>query len=255
MSKKKSVFYGIAFILVALAILGQGMGLFGSIPLVKVILTACMGVWAITDLILYRQFLRPLVFIGIILCLFKSEIGMQNLNYFMIMLTTVLLGIGLEMIFHAGKTHIFRSGNSLKKFTDPLTGRVSLEDEEGNYSNGNGVISIDSDMRPFTAYLTDEEIQVLNIDSGMGPVTVYVGEGCKLLPGAVANIDSGMSPVDVYFPASWRLQVISQDGLVNFTWDRLQENLPEDAPVLKLNLDSGMSPVNIHKQTAGETEE
>ncbi len=247
MKKRDSVVFGIALILIAFAILAEGLDLFGSIPLLKVILSILLGVAGLYDLIACKKFLRPMVFLGIILCMFQSDLGLHSLSYFMIMVMAVLLGVGLEMIFHHGHVHVFHS-SAARNFKDRLTGEMTEEDEEGNYSNTNGIINIDSSFNAFTAYLTDEQIKILNIDSGMGAVDVYISEGCTLLPGAVANIDSGMGCVNVYFPASWRIQILSQDGNVTFNWDRMHEDVAPDAPLLQLNVDSGMGAVNLYKQ-------
>ncbi|MCR4587541.1 MAG: hypothetical protein K5682_03930 [Lachnospiraceae bacterium] len=246
MKKRDSVIFGIALILIAVAILGEGLNLFGSLPLLKVILSLLMGLGALYDLFFHRRFFRPLVLMGIIVCLFRAELKLLSLSYFVIILIAVLLGLGLEMIFRGGKGHVLSKG--FQTFSDSICNGYGKFEGEGNYSCTDGNINIDSGFNPFTAYLTRESIRTLNIDSGMGAVTVYIGDGCTLMSGATANISSGMAPVDVYFPSAWRIQIQSQDGNVNYDWDPLNERLPEDAPTISLNVGSGMAPVNIHRQ-------
>ena len=117
---KKSVFWGLAFILFAAYVVINKLGIMPAIPVMKIVFTVLLSAWALKGLFTlhFFEFFMPIAIIG---CIFDSQLGIEAITPWTILFAAVLLSIGFDLIFKRFFPKKIREKTSYKfqlKFTD-----------------------------------------------------------------------------------------------------------------------------------------
>lgn len=178
--KKKSIFWGAAFICAAILIIADavstGLGFLDRIPVVKIILGVLCLCWFISEL--YQKRLPHIFFpLSFLFMLFEKEIaklcGIESGNLisnWLVLLCALLLTIGTAMI--VPRSH---PGGSRK-----ITGRS-------------------------TQYIDSSTFTYREVDNNMGSVVVLFENAESYPGGGTLKVDNNMGAIEIRIPADWHV--------------------------------------------------
>lgn len=204
--KNHSIFWGIILlgggVLLVLNALGIGTA-FQLVPMLGSLLLLAISVVSFSRL----NFVTGLLPLPIITYLWRDQLGLQNMNLWMLLLAALLVGIGLSSIFwrfrkkkfddscHSGRHGHHGDWSS----EDWKTGGTITSTDDSEY------VDVDSSFGEHVKYVRSENLKKVKIDSNFSSVKVYFDQ-CKVSPeGAVINVDCNFSGVFLYVPRTWNL--------------------------------------------------
>ncbi len=235
--KWKKVVAGLVIILFAVALLLDKMMILPDISMIKIAISAVL-------VFIIGCALRKLVFIGItfplglIACLFSSELGIDHVNPVIIIIVSILIGIGLTLIFGRPFSRICCSRSGEK--SDKHFGSASRVE----YSEAEGTFKVDNNFGEKTDYVYVKNLKKGRIDNAMGNYMVYLN-GTTIDPsGALIEIDNGLGSLKVYIPKELRVSVKTKNGLGTIhTHGSCSKD--ETLPLLTLKVENGLGATDL----------
>lgn len=192
---KKSVFWGLAFILFAAYVVINKLGIMPAIPVMKIVFTVLLSAWALKGLFTlhFFEFFMPIAIIG---CIFDSQLGIEAITPWTILFAAVLLSIGFDLIF-----------KSLRKSKDEKRYRTYSEnsyydEQQGEYIHVSNVFSEQS------KYVNSNCFKKADIDNSFGQTNVYFNNA--IIPAntnAVIDVDNSFGQTNIYLPKTWRVEI------------------------------------------------
>lgn len=233
-----SVITGLLLIAFAVMLLLNKMGLFTEFPVMKytmkLILTAAMLYIMVFSGFLKKNFLGVTVPLGIIACLFSDWLGTSMVSPFIIILVSVLIGIGLSLVFGFGKQ------SSVRHY---FGGKYTSSTKE--YSDVDGTFSIENSLAERTAYMSVNDLRYGEIENGLGSLTVYLNGTTLDSEGATIDIDNGLGRLQLYVPKEFRVVQNIDNGLGSVNTHGTSST-DANSPLLKLDIDNGLGTVDIY---------
>ncbi|NLW11085.1 MAG: hypothetical protein GX028_03615 [Clostridiaceae bacterium] len=189
--KTDKVLWGLLFlgggIVLLLAALGIGM----EFELMKVISSILLLGIALTSFIRFRFFLSmvPLAFVVYI---WKEQLGLENVNLWLLILASVVLSIGLSIIFQ--RKHHFRSHKHSDTWSE--TKEVINDDE---------YVTIDSSFGEQTKYVHASNLKQVNIGGHFSTQKIFFDQ-CQISPeGLKIDISANFCEITINMPREWRI--------------------------------------------------
>lgn len=223
----KNILRGVIVIAFALCLLLDNIGMFPNLPLVKIgILLMLFYVFA--EALKKLSFVGMTFPLGLAVCLFTTELGIKNASIAVIILVSVLVGIGLELIF-----------------SKPKEKKNHFERTATSYSEGEGTFDVDNNMGARTEYIQVKNIRRGKIDNALGKMTVYLNGSTVDPEGGFIDMDNGLGKLVVYIPKELRVSFVTDNGLgkVNIHGESSHD---ESLPLLTIKLDNGLGEVDIY---------
>ena len=204
--KNHSIFWGIILLgggaILVLNALGIGAA-FQLVPMLGSLLLLAISVVSFARL----NFVTGLLPLPIITYLWRDQLGIHDMNLWMLLLAALLLGIGLSSIFwrfkkkrFEGRCHSGHHGRHGDWSSEewPSGGTITSTDDSE-------YVDVDSSFGEQVKYVRSENLKKVKIDSNFSSVKVYFDQ-CKVSPeGAVINVDCNFSGVVLYVPRTWNL--------------------------------------------------
>ena len=240
--RKNSVVVGILLILFAVMLLLNKMGILAVFPSLKFIMKIALIViliYFIVESIGKKSFLGVTIPLGIIACLFSDLLGIAMVSPFIIILVSILIGVGLSMIFdNKPKVNVITSHDNSE--VNHFKGSGSEK-----YSEVNGKFEVENSFGERTAYISVKDLKRGSIDNGFGLLTVYLN-GTTIDPsGAKISLDNGLGKLQVYIPKEFRVSVNVDNGLGTVNTHG-NASTDESLPLLKLDIDNGLGVTDIY---------
>lgn len=230
----KAVVRGLAIIAFAVCLLLSKTAAFQTYPMVKIGMCIILAIVLIESLF-ERSWLGVCFPLGIGACLFQNELGLGSVNYAIIILAFVLIGVGFTLIFGKKKyTKIYE--NAHDKFCD-AGGSEYTEDIDR--------FDLDNNMGTKTQYVNIKNLREGTIDNALGQLTVYMN-GTTIAPeGAKLDIDNGLGQLSIYFPKEFRVVFKTENGLgkINIHGEGSKD---ENQPIVYANVDNGLGSTDIY---------
>ena len=237
-----SVILGLLLIAFAVMLLLNKMGLFTEFPVMKytmkLILTVILFYIMIVSGFLKKNFLGVTLPLGIIACLFSDLLGISMVSPFIIILVSVLIGLGLSLVFGFGKQSSVKHDFG-GKYTS-IGGSGTKE-----YSDVDGTFSIENSLADRTAYMSVNDLRYGEIDNGLGSLTVYLNGTTLDSEGATIDIDNGLGRLQLYVPKEFRVVQNIDNGLGSVNTHGVPST-DTNSPLLKLDIDNGLGSVDIY---------
>lgn len=229
--KKRNVYWGIIFLLIAVFILISKLGYFPGINVFKLILSA--GLIAILiGSIPKREFggiLFPLAFLCI---LFDDALHIQNLTPWPVLGIAFFGSIGLSFLFPK-KEHGQQFNGKQAAFSDTVT------NEYGNTIQCS--VTFNSSLK----YINSNQFESGNFTSSFGSLKVYFDQAKLKNNCAYINVEVSFGTIILYVPKEWNVQIN-----VNTAFGSVDEKGPKipapDGPVLSINGDISFGSVEIN---------
>lgn len=173
-----------------------------------------------------RGFARILFPIVIMLELFSDELSLPDISIKVTLLATLILSIGLNLMFPK------------KKFNIPHQSNNPMEPDSDN-----PVIS--GNFTGITKYLCSDNLKTVNLFSTCSGIKLFFDNVTLSPEGAIINCDIKFSGVDIFIPSSWK--VINKTHCIGSGLNLPQKDiiLPDDALTLTLKGHLFCSGINI----------
>ena len=222
--KKDNIFWGIVFLLAAVALVLGKLGMLGGISVFSLVATVFLG------LIIIRS-LPTLHFAGILfpiagLCiLYDDQLGISALTPWTVLAVAALGSVGLSMIF--GDRARRRCERNHANFHDGQTGAGEFRRHGHDGAPDFQVIDEEDDSYIFhrttfgasTKYINTLHLKEINLDCSFGAMKVYFDKAKVADVGANINIDVSFGNLVMYIPKEW--QVINN---VDTTFSGIKEH-------------------------------
>ena len=109
---KKNITIGIFLIVIAVLMVVSKLGLLQNLPVFKILFTVILGIIAIKGIFNFKfaEIFIPLALIG---CIFDRELGITAITPWILIIASILISIGLDMIFKT--TNKYVNSDSFKR--------------------------------------------------------------------------------------------------------------------------------------------
>ncbi|QGX47314.1 hypothetical protein GPA00_07435 [Streptococcus equinus] len=175
--------------------------------------------------------------LGIIACLLSDLLGISMVSPVTIILVSVLVGIGLSMIFG----HTPRVNVASTKYEHRQSNGFSSKE----YSDSEGTFAVDNSLGERTAYMSVNELRHGKIENALGSLTVYLNGTSLDEAGATIDIDNGLGKLQVYVPKEFRVRLNADNGLGSINTHGTSST-DTNQPLLTLNVDNGLGTTDIY---------
>ncbi len=235
--KGKNIFAGIVLILFAAALMVDKMGIYPDMPLLKIGISLIL-VYVLCVSLRKFEFVGVTFPLGLIAIMFSDELGISQVSPWIIILSSVLVGAGLTLIFGKSKVHVFKDG----KHVDCKWDNDKAVTE---YNEGEDGFSIENSFGSSTRYVSVKDLKSGHIENGFGSLTVYLN-GTTIDPnGATLHTENGFGELNVYIPKEFRVSMHTESGFGKVTTHG-EPAQNSELPVLNLNVENGMGSTDIY---------
>ena len=224
--KNKNIFWGLALILLAVAIGLDAFGYLGNIGIFKILCTALLALIIIQAAIHLHFFgiFIPLAFIGI---LFNNELGISKLTPWPILGIAVLFSIGLSLIFN--KSHF-----NLVHHSGHHHSRIISDDPSCDCD-----VSFSSTVK----YINSDDFKCSNIDCSFGSASVYFDKAKIQGDSALIVVDVSFGSVELYVPKNWNIVKSVDSSFAGI--EEKNNNGIKDGPTVTIEGDLSFSGLTI----------
>lgn len=229
--KKRSIFWGIIFILLAVYLIISRLDLIPKLPVFSILVTLVLVYIMIMGIrqMNFGQILIPLALIG---WQYDEYLGIEELTPWPLLLAAVLVAIGLDMIF--------RNIRKEKR----IEGSVVFSNHVENGQDGS-VININSAFCGNNKYVNSDHFSAANIDTSFGQCNVYFDNAIMDGNHCVINVDNSFGETNLYFPHTWRVNV-ARDCAFGDVKIHGTGSSDADAPFVQVNADVAFGTLNIY---------
>lgn len=194
--KVRNLYWGVFFILAAVIIVLNQMGLLIGVSTISLIITLLLIPVIITSIRhwSFGGILFPLAIIGI---LYAEPLGIQNLIPWPILGVALFLTIGLHFIF----PHHRKYEQSYSHHHDDSEEWT----EEKVDAGGDGEIDLITKFTGSVKYINSEKLRKVNIDCSFGGMKVYFDNSKLQTDEAIIDVNISFGGVELYLPKDWAI--------------------------------------------------
>lgn len=191
--KSRNLFWGVFFILAAVAVILNQLGILAGVSLVNLIITILLIPIIIKSAksLNFSGILVPLAIIGII---YSDELGIQKLTPLPILGSAIFLSIGLSFLIHP-KHSTFEKDNKHEGF----------KDEESINETNKGEVNLFTKFTGSIKYINSSDLKNVNIDCSFGAMKVYFDNSKLQENEATVNLNVDFAGVELYIPKEWNV--------------------------------------------------
>lgn len=195
--KIRNLFWGMFFILAAVLIIMNQLGILVGISLFNLIITIFL-VSIIIKSIQYLNFvgiIMPLAILGVI---YADKLGIQSLTPWPILGSALFLSIGLSIIIHPRRNE-FEECHCKKH--DDKGEFVEIQKGEKDDSEVNLYTKFSGSVK----YITSENLKTVNLDCSFGALKVYFDNAKIDGNEATVNLNLNFGGAELYIPKEWSI--------------------------------------------------
>ncbi|MCQ2493864.1 MAG: cell wall-active antibiotics response protein [Lachnospiraceae bacterium] len=254
--KLNAIFWGVALLAIGVGAILVSSGIIpGNIYLV--LMTALFAAIFIRSLIGFH-FVPLLISAAHLLHLYRGcDIGIpEKLPSWMMIVASVVIGVGLELIFGGLKKRIKLAIKEKNAYQDGnYQGNPNVKTIYGDgHGNGAGTYTdsvvgnnfhIENGFGEQTRYIRGTEFCNGHIENGFGGLTVYFEDVKMLNDQANLSIENGFGHINIYLPSSWSVAMTEENGMGQIVRHGNPSTEPT-APRLNLHVENGMGKVEIY---------
>ena len=202
--KKRSIVWGILFVLGGLLLILNAMGIgtqYGLVPILGSVLLAGISITCFLDL----NFIIGMIPLPIIAYLWRDQLGIPEMNLWLMIGAAVIIGIGLTSIFgkalrerfqrHFAQRHpdgFFREGCS---YTDASTATSDSDD--------NLIVNVSFSEQ--IKYAKSTNLKTATVRTEFGSAKVYFDQCMPDPEGLSIQVDCRFGGVVLYVPRTWNI--------------------------------------------------
>lgn len=226
---KRNIAGGIALILLAIYLVGNGMGFIPEIPWFK-ILCSVFFVWIALKGLFRREFFGGVMSLCILAWIWEEYLKIEAITPFPLLAAGAFLGIGLNMLFKKEKVITINYQNDDVKATEWSDGRhIELENNFGSVSK----------------YVKAEAFSTADIENNFGSTNVYFNNAVIAGGEAKIKVENNFGETNVYFPRMWRVRVTEHQAFGSIRTYGAPNN-DMDAPVAIVDAECNFGMIKIY---------
>lgn len=234
---RRNISGGIIMILLAIIIVGSGMGMLPNIPWFKLLCTVCFTIIAVKGLV-KREFFGCIMSLCCLGWMYDDVLGIEAITPFPLFVAGVLLAIGLGMIFKKNVVHISYTGDenwNMGSFHDAR----KEEWQDGRH------VSLTNNFNSVSKYVNSEAFSTADLENNFGQANIYFNNAVISNKEATVKLENCFGQMNVYFPNTWRVSISQETafGKVNMYGE---PNRDMDAPLVVVNASSSFGELNIY---------
>lgn len=187
--KKENIIWGLLLILSAVILIVSKLGYLQNINAIGLIITI-MCVYIMIKSIMSVNFggiLFPLAIIGIV---YDKELGITAITPWTILFAAALLSLGLEMIFHRHKPHVYIDHHD--------------DMEVINFADDSNV-KCSTSFSGSAKYINTDDLKSVDLDVSFGGMKVYFDNAKIQGEEATVQLNVSFGGLELYIPKEWRV--------------------------------------------------
>ena len=193
MKTGKKIFWGILFLLAAVAVIAGGMGLFEGFSFWTIFFTVGL-IGLLAEGILHRSFSSILFSLAMLAIVYDEQLGIEAITPWPVLGAAMLGTIGLSILFPNAKKN--RTVNS-SSFCQDVDGSP-LDGESVRYE-----VSFGEAVK----YITSTELVDANLECSFGSLSVYFNSATLKNGEAHVHAECSFGSIVLYVPSEWRVIV------------------------------------------------
>lgn len=184
--KKRKILWGLYFIAAAVAVLLNGLGIFGEINSVKLITTMLLIPVFISGIISV-SFVRLVFPVALGLIIYRTELGI-DFSAWPILAAALLLTVGLWLIFP--KKYKFKGKGVEYKI---------INEKDGDK------VTINSRFNGTVRYIDSNNFTFASVDGSFSGIKIFFDKAVLNPEGGVINVNLNFSGLELYVPRTWNV--------------------------------------------------
>lgn len=230
MKDKKSIFWGLIIILLAVYVIVSRLFAMPDIPVIKIAFTL-LFVYIIYNGIRSLHFGEIFIPLALISCQYDEYIGIEELTPWPVLLAAVLLSIGFSMIFKK-RRRVIHDGSSV------VFDSVDIDEEDGN------TICVKNTFSETSKYVNSNDFTSGDIKNTFGETRVYFNNAVLANGRATLYVDNTFGETCIYIPRTWRLDLKKNNSFGDIAV-RGNGNNDMDAPLITIDAKNSFGEICI----------
>lgn len=231
--KRKNIFWGLMFLLGAVALLMNAMGLLIGLNFWSILLSVCCVAIFVKG-VMKRSWGTMLFALAFLAIINQDLLGLEKMTW--TLLGVAALGtIGLNMLIPLKHKH---------KFGITVNGDHKEEYEVSIAEDGGETVNWDNIFGSTAKYIQSDSLRRVNADSVFGSIAIYFENAVLMNHRATVNVDSVFGSVELYIPADWHV-IVNVSTVFGGAKEFGHDN-PNGENVLEINGDSVFGSLEIH---------
>lgn len=193
MKNGKKIFWGILFLLAAVAVIAGGLGYFEGFSFWTILFTmALIGMFV--EGIVHRSFGNMLFSVALLAIIYDEQLGIEAITPWPVLGAALLGTIGLSILFPNFKIkHFVEHG---KKGSHGSSDCESLDTDN---------VHLEVNFGESVKYLTSKELSLAHLECSFGSMNVYF-DNAQLMNGeADVHVECSFGSMDLYVPSDWKV--------------------------------------------------
>lgn len=224
--KKRNIFWGLVFLLIAACILFEKLGYFPGINVFKLILSAGLLVILIESIpkLNFAGILFPIAFLAI---LFDETLHIESLTPWPVLGIALFGSIGLSLIFPQKHKYTQDESHIHVDMPDDYFAETSSQE----YNNRiQAIVSFNSSIK----YLNSQNFEYGDFKSSFGSLKVYFDQAGLNNNSATVQVDVSFGSITLFVPRSWNIQVNAKTSFGSVD-EKGSRAIVENSPILYIN--------------------
>lgn len=237
--KKSNILGGLALIVIAVILLGNGMGVLPNIPWFGLIGSVLLGAYVIKG-IWKREFFGAVMSLGFIAWIWDEYLMIEKITPFPLLLAAALLGIGLNMII--GKKHKIVT---IHREEDGEWKECTMDEARtANWQDGRHV-TLENNFNSVSKYVNSDAFSSANLENNFGSTNIYFNNAVIAGNQATIDIENNFGEMNIYLPRTWRMRLSQETAFANVHVYGAPNN-DMDAPLVIVKAESNFGGVKIY---------
>lgn len=226
---KKSIFWGLALILVAVYMIVSRLGVFPYVPLFQLLFTVLFAI-LIVEGIMKFNFFEILIPAAFLICIYDKPLHLESITPWPVLIAALLCSIGLSMIF--------------KPIRDRKKNKAVFMHGQIDNSNDGSYVQLNNTFGGISKYVNTNYFAKADLKNAFGQCNVYFNNAVMANGKAEITISNSFGEMNLYFPNTWRVHVERKAAFGEVNMHGMG-NSDMDAPFVEIHADSSFGEVNI----------
>lgn len=226
--KKRNMFWGVIFVLAAIAILLSAFGVFPQVGWFSLLLSILLIVIFVNGII-HKSFFSSIFSIAMLYVIFEKYFPFHPINPWEVFGIALFLSIGLNMIFPKKKYYHWKNGQTFG------------EAETTAYEN---IVHQDVSFNSSIKYINSTRFEKGDFDCSFGSLKVYFNTATLLNNFAEIYLDSNFGSITLYIPKDWNIHMDIETCFGSVEEKGIHNPLAE-SPSLEIKGDANFGSIEI----------
>lgn len=195
--KKRKIFWGIFFIMMAMIVVVSKLGILPDVGLFSLLATVFL-VWMTVDGVRHGNFYEIIFAVAFLCIIYDEPLGIEALTPWTVLAAALLLSIGFSLLF--GGKRKKKRGIEFQWDSDGSRGIGSSSEQ----CRGQQVYC-KNDFGSAIRYIHSDDFREAYLENNFGSMTVYFDNAIIQGGTAVARVENNFGETILYLPKEWRV--------------------------------------------------